>query len=401
MPYPVSARFIQTLMGTDQKRISTAEIWNGNKPLAGLGTVTDGSVSIDVTQPIRRTMTATVVSQGLEMDDLVPTGARSLLNPASGNELRLFRGFEYDDGTQELCPLGVFRMTRPTVADTGDGITISITGNDRSFLIGRRTWTDVFPIHAGTDLRTAVQNLLQSRGKNGDLATELGLRYKFASTPGVTVPSTTFGATLASSNNPWQDAISLAVVGSFELFFDEVGDPVMQLIPNATLPSSSFPFAYQEGDNCTYVNIQRALDETQTNNGVIVVGVGSGGAPVTAEVWDTDPSSPLWYMGPWGKQPYIYQTALVPSAGQSTGGAQAQALKMAQTIYRQVHTLLDIPSFNAVPNPALLESDILHLVRARIGLDAPYVCGQITMPLDTATLMTVTARTPTVILPTS
>lgn len=406
MPYPVSQRFLDTLISSDQHRISVAQIWNKNTILAELGTVTDGSVSIDVTQPVRRTCTCTIQSQGLTMDDLVPTNANSLLNPASGNELRLFRGFQYSDGTQELCPLGVFRMTKPVVSDTGDSITIAVTGNDRSALVSRRTWTDVYPINPGTDLRTAVHNLITNR--IGDL----DLTFNLVNTYGITVPSTIFGASLANSNDPWADAISLAIAGPFELFFDEVGAVVMQPIPNAVLGASSFPLAYVEGDNCTFTQVQRALDETQTYNGSIVQGVGSGGPPVSAAVWDTDPLSPLyagvgngataWALGSaWGRQPYIYQTTLVPSAGQSAGSAQAQVLKMAQAIYRQVHTVLDIPSFSAVPNPALLESDILNITRERINLSGPYVSGQITMPLDTSTLMTVTTRSPTVNLPTS
>lgn len=407
MPYPVSQRFLDMLVSGDQHRISVAQIWNKNNILAELGTVTDGSVSVDVTQPVRRTCTCTVQSQGLAYDDLIPTNKNSLLNPASGNELRLFRGFQYPDGTQELCPLGVFRMTKPVVADTGDAITISISGNDRSALMTRRTWTDVYPINSGTDLRTAVHNLVNNR--LGDL----DLTFKLANTYGITVPATTFGASLANSNDPWADVISLAIAGPFEIFFDETGAVVMQAIPNAVLSASAFPLAYVEGENCTFTQIQRSLDETQTYNGAIVQGVGSGGPPVSAEVWDTDPLSPLfagtgvgngrnaWESGSsWGRQPYIYQTTLVPSAGQNAASAQAQVLKMAQAIYRQVHTVLDIPSFSAVPNPALLESDVLDIQRERIDLSGPYVCGQMTMPLDTSSLMTVTTRSPTVVLPT-
>lgn len=406
MPVKVSQRFLDTLVSGDQHRISVAQIWNKNSILAELGNVTAGSVSVDVTQPVRRTCTCTINSQGLALDELIPTSAKSLLNPASGNELRLFRGFQYSDGTKELCPLGVFRMTKPIVADTGDAITISVTGNDRASLVTRRTWTDVYPITAGTDLRTAVANLINNR------VGDLGLTLKLVSTHGITVPSTTFGASLANSNDPWGDAISLAIAGPYELFFDEVGALVMQPVPNAVLSNSSFPLAYVEGDNCTFTQVQRALDETQSYNGVIVQGVGSGGPPLSAEIWDTDPLSPLfagigqglnaWANGSaWGKQPYIYQTTLVPSTGQSAASAQAQLIRMAQAIYRQVHTLLDIPSFSAIPNPALLESDVVDIVRTRIDLSGPYVCGQMTIPLDTSSLMTVTTRSPTVNLPTS
>lgn len=393
MPVQVSDAFLQTLALSDQKRIATAEVWSGETKLAFLGTVTDGSVSVDVTQQIRRTCSVTIQSQGIGKDNLIPrpTKPQDLLNPASGNELRLFRGFEYPDSTQELCPLGVFRMTKPVVKDTGQAISIAITGNDRSALVSSQVWTDVYPITAGTPLNIALMDLIRNR-----IGSLVELTFLFAPTLGLTVPATTFGTSLASGNDPMADAVSLATAASMELFFNETGALVLQVPPNptsASIPRSfSNPPIYSEGVNCTFDEIERTIDETQTYNGVIVIGTGTGGAPVRAEVWDTDPSSPTYYRGPWGARPFIYQTNLVPAPSSTSGSAIAQVASMAQALYLKVHTLLDTPTLQCVPNAALLESDVIRIVRERIGVDADYTISQMTIPMDTATAMSITAR---------
>ena len=387
------------LVSSDRNEISIAQVWNKNNFLAQLGTVTGGGITIDPTQQIRRTGTLTINSFGLEYDDLVPTNGNSLLHPGSGNEIRLFRGFDYDPmnpGTDiETPPLGVYRMSKPVVDDQGDQIVITMAVNDRSYLVSRRKWTDAYPINAGTDLRQAIYGLIQNR------VPDLDLKYKLSLTPGITVPATTFGTDLAGANDPFADAITLAVVGPDELFFDYEGALVLQPPPRASDGDVSFADVYIEGEDCTYTDIQKTLDETITYNGVVVIGVGSGGAPITAEVWDTDPTSPL-YIGANGenKMGFYYQTTLVPSYGQQPAQAQAQLFKIAVALYMQVHTLLDIPNLTAPPNAALQESDVLNLVRNRVGLSGPYVCGQIQMPFDYATQMSVTMRSPVVVLPT-
>jgi hypothetical protein len=387
------------LVSSDRTEISQAQVWNKNDFLAVLGTVTAGGVTIDPSQQMRRTGNITVNSQGLEFDDLVPTNGNSLLHPASGNEIRLFRGFDYDPGNPgtdiEMPPLGVFRMTKPVVDDKGDAITITTALNDRSYLVSRRKWTDAFPLNPGMNLRQAVYTLIQSR------VPDLELVYKLALTPGITIPATTFGTDLAGSNDPFADAITLAIAGPDELFFDAEGALVLQPPPTMKPGDVSFADVYVEGEDCTFTDIQKTLDDTLTYNGVVVIGVGSGGAPITAEVWDTDPTSPL-YIGANGenKQGFYYQTSLVPSFGQPAAQAYNQLFKMAVAIYKQVHTLLSIPSLTAAPNAALQESDVLFLGRERIDLQGNYVCGQINMPFDYGSQMQVTMRTPVVILPT-
>jgi hypothetical protein len=409
MPYPVSQQFLAALASSEQKRISIAQVWNKGSVLAELGTFSGGTVNVDPTAQIRRTFSGTVESQGLAYDDLVPTKPNSLLNPASGNEIRIFRGFDYQapillrggalNGqvkTIEVCPLGVFRITQPNVVDTGSEIQITLTGNDRSFLVSKRKWTDAYPITAGANLGLAVKALIQSR------VPDLDLVYNFVPTGNLVVPATIFGTDLAGANDPYADATTLVTAAGMELFFDPSGELVMQPIPNPSDIPASFlsPALYAEGANATFNQVSLLLDDTTNYNGVVVIGIGSSSAPIKVELWNTDPTSPT-FIGPNGenKEPFVYQTSLIPSTGQSQGSAVQQLLKMAQALYTQVVNLYNTPSFQAVPNPAMLESDIVNLYRPRVGLDGFYAVGQMTIPLDTGTAMSVATRPKVIIIP--
>ena len=153
---PISTRFLETLASTSQHVIVRVDVYEGNF-IQQLPNVTGGSVTIDSSATTRRTGTITVNSQGYDIDGLPPTVPSDLLHPASGNELYVYRGFEYADGSQDLCALGVFRMSKPAVVDTGDSITITINVCDRSSYISRIKWTSTYTIQQGTDLAVAIR----------------------------------------------------------------------------------------------------------------------------------------------------------------------------------------------------------------------------------------------------
>jgi hypothetical protein len=58
-----------------------------------------------------------------ELNSLVPDNDFDLLTPF-GNELRLFRGIQFDDGSVEYVPLGVFVIIDVVIKDTNDGVQI-------------------------------------------------------------------------------------------------------------------------------------------------------------------------------------------------------------------------------------------------------------------------------------
>src|SRR5579875_1831484 len=127
--------------------------------------VTSGSVVENETSSPRRTLTATVVGD----PTLVPADPGDLLHPLTGNELYPYRGIVLPDGGvtpqgesipaggTEWVPLGVFRMSKPQVVYTSGGVTITLTGNDRSNEIAIRQWTGPYTAAAGLTVDQAIQ----------------------------------------------------------------------------------------------------------------------------------------------------------------------------------------------------------------------------------------------------
>ena len=70
--------------------------------------VLDGEVSVDRTRAQRRTCSLTIgdVSGGL-----IPRFASDTLAPTAAQYLRPYRGVTFPDGSTELMPLGVFRIS--------------------------------------------------------------------------------------------------------------------------------------------------------------------------------------------------------------------------------------------------------------------------------------------------
>lgn len=323
--------------------------------------VPGGNVDCDETRQVRRTPSFTIQSSGL--DNLVPKEAGDLLHPDSGNEIRPYRGVVLPSGQPEWIPLGIFGMTKPVVTDTGDSLSIAISGNDRSAAVSNVGYNDPYSITGGTNLGTAVQALIDS--------VLPGLSYNFAPTD-ASVPATTFG-TSTSSNDPFADAVTLVTAAGMELFFDVSGICVMRPISNPTTDLISATFTEGEG-GVKITSAGRTLDETAAYKGVIVIGNGTGGAPVRGEAW-VDPSNP-------GGKAYKITTALVPYPGQSGPDAVTQANAIAAAQLPLVCKANDAPTWTAIPDATVQEGDCVELIRERAGINSEYAVTNFTIPLD-------------------
>ena len=424
MPWPVSQKFQDTLVSSDQHVGLLVQVTNHTKLVANLEPFLTGSVTVDATATTRRTCTLSFAATGFDYsqsaDNVVPSpdDPTAPLYNGSGNEVRPYRGFiwgteesvdpnklgaglmnstpgvpfnvpGYPGVTAELCPLGVFGISKPTTTDTGDNLTVDITGNDRSAIVSARKWTAPYVIPSSTNINRAVQDLLNNR------LPDYNLRFNMMPTD-FNLPTTTFGSDLAGSNDPWADVTSLATAASMVVYFDSVGQVMMHTINPPANPEPVFTALYVEGDTSTVTQYARVADETTTYNGVIVIGTGSGGPPVQVALWNTDPSSPTYYDpsnpqgSSWGPRPFIYSTTLVPSVGQPVAAAYTQAMQIAKQQFALVNSILDTPSFDCIPNPAVNEDDAVYLVRNRINLGDTYTVAQMTIPVDYTSTMSVT-----------
>jgi hypothetical protein len=367
-------------ISSDQRRITKIQVWTGPSS-ASMPTliqditkhVTVATWNEDETQSPRWTCSITVESRGAPYDTLVPQVDGDLLHPLSGNEIRIFDGFIYSDGTEELAPCGVYRMSKPQINDDGTKIEIVITGNDRSVEVNRRGWTSPYPILGAPTIDAAIQTAMQTR--------MAGLTYNFE--PSIfTVSVMAFGTQGGSGSGPMADLIGLAKDGGDELFFDSVGVTTLRTVPDPT--SSPVVTTFTDDQNDVKFTAQRVLDETKTFNGVQLTGSPAGVVfPVQETVWVTDPTSPL-NPATFGEVPYF-----VTSNQVSTG---PQAIAAATAILQTMLTAYDDTSFTAANNSALCCGDVIGVVRNRIGINANYCISQIARSSDPKQPMTVTCR---------
>ena len=379
---PVSAAYLAAAVSSNQKSLTKIEIWTGPTATSQPRFIQDvtqflnvATWSEDETQSPRRTCSVTLESRGSNYDDLVPLTETSLLHPLSGNELRIFKGFQYADGSSEYAPCGVYRMSKPAITDDGTEIEIVINGSDRSYEVNRRQWTAPYPISTFPKTDAAVLAILQ--------LVMPGLTYNL--TPSTyTVPSMTLGSISGGGGSgPFADCISLETAASQELFFDAVGVVVGRVVPDPT--TSPLTISFLEGANCVVSEAQRVFDETQTFNGVQVTGSGAGVVfPVQETVWVTDPTSPL-FPAVFGYVPFFYTSALVTTGPQATACATA--------LLQKLLTAYDDVSFTAVPNAALTCGDVIALQRQRIGISDTFCISSISFSSDVKQPMQVTCRT--------
>lgn len=364
--YPVSAGFAAAALKS-HTAIFLAEVCDTDGVVLAELKVTGGNVSASESSAIRRTCSVTLVDP---TGDLVPEVASDLLHPSAGRELRLYRGISHS--SEELIPLGVFRMSRPKFSDYEGGLQIHITGYDRAKKIQRNRWTDPYTVEAGTNVATAVRSILLDRLDQPEPNLMVTTR---------TTPTTVFG--LERENDPWSDLTSLAAAIGAEVFFDAAGIAVMRPVPDANVDPEVLTFT--EGASATLIGLERDLDEERTYNGVIVTGEGAGVAsPVRAEAWDTNTQSPTYYLGDYGKVPYFFHSPLITTTEQAQDAADATL--------RRVLSSTELLSISAVPNPALEPGDVVRVERDRLHVSAAYVVSSLTIPLTPEEPMKVSTR---------
>jgi hypothetical protein len=366
----VTAAFAAALVNSH--RVSTLGEVSIGPPYAGLLytglDIITGDIKIDRNAAIRRSCEATLVDR---TGELTPTTAADLLSPLTGNEITLYRGIEYADGSVERVQLGVFGISDAEVSDTPQGVTIKLTGYDRARKVQRASLTDTFSIPSGTNYVTAIHDLID--------AGVSGLTYSTSSTS-YTTPNIVYGV----GDDRWARAQELAAAIGFELYFDNVG--VVQIQPILNPQSVPLSWTYDEGVSATVTQLNRKWSDADVYNHYIVLAEGTGvTTPARGEATDTDSSSPTYINGPYGDVVSIVSSPLVTTSGQATDMATS-------LLYKSLGSA-DSLTFDAIVNPAHLVGDAIRVNRARLGLATDYIIDSLTIPLEAATAMEAVART--------
>lgn len=327
--------------------------------------VTGGSVSMDARRSITRTAQLELVATSM-----LTVAQIYALVMTPNIEITIKRGLKLADGSIEYVSLGVFSTDSATVNRATGGV-VSWNGSDRSKKISRARFTDPYKIAAGTTLATAVGNLLTSRWSQ--------VTTNFSNINDTITAQIVFEAGEAS--DPWDQARSLCADYGYDLNFDGLGTARMVAVQDPASVSAAFDFGAASTN--LVMGGETSGDFDGTYNGVIATGEGTSVAsPIRAEAWDTDPASPTYYLGGYGKVPLFYSSPLLTTTAIATAAAK---LLLAKLKGRQEGL-----SWPSVVNPALEPLDVVQLTLK--GTVYKVAIDQITIPLKASEAMTATAR---------
>jgi hypothetical protein len=361
--FPVSQEY-RDAFANSRRRVARARVFDGAAELPLALKVLGGRVNVEDTEVRRRVSVELADPDG----SVAPADLTAVLAP-NGNELRVERGIVLPSGPY-LLPVGVFGIESVEISDEGGPLALSIVGLDRAASIQRAGFTAPYTIAAGVRYDAAIQALVASR--------RAGLTFSL-SPISRTVPA---DITYDVGDDPWEAARELARENGHTLYFDAAGTCVLRPEPNPLADPVSWTYA--EGEQATITSVGKMLTRDGVHNGVIVTGEPPGLAPVRAEAWDDDQSSPTWRGGKFGSVPMYHSSSLITTTG--------QAQEVADAMLRALLGAVEEVSFGGLANAAHEPGDVVRLARARAWVDANYVLDGFDLPLGRGTMSATTRK---------
>jgi hypothetical protein len=367
--YPVSTTFLAKVRQSHISKVKVEIYDMANGSIISTASPIAGEVTIDNRRSIRRQCT-------LEFADkdrtLVPTNNKSSVLLPYNREVRIYRGIEYADGTEELVPLGVFIITKVNITDTAQGVKVSVEGSDRSLRLTRAKWTTHdFYISDNTAKETAIKNILEDRYP--------GVKTIFPVT-GKVCPLTY--PTLDQSSDPWKEALKIAESAGMDLYFDETGVARMRPIPDPDLGTALI--TYEDGNESVLTQLNRDLSSDDTYNHVVYTGEGTNlSIGVLGEAWDDNPASPT-YRYTYGEVPLFKSSPNILTVAEAQEAARAEL--------RKVIGAAEKITWDQIVNPAHDVYDLVKITRSPSGVDATLMLDSISIPLAPNATMNAVGR---------
>ena len=367
--YPVSLAFLSSVRKSHISHVKV-EIYNmANNEIISTAQPISGEVTIDSRRDIRRQCTLEFV----DIDNtLVPTDKLASILLPFNREVKIYRGVQFGDGTEELVPLGVFIITSVEVTDTPQGIRISVQGSDRSLKIIRAKWTNnEFYIDDATPKETAIQQILVNR-------------FPLVQTifPATNQVTDIIYPTLDQSSNPWKESLRIAESAGMDLYFDENGIARMRPIPD---PDVGLPLiTYEDNTESVLTSLSRSLSSDESYNYVVYTGEGTNlSIGVIGEAFDNNSASPT-YVNTYGEVPLFKSSPFILTVAEAQEAAEAEL--------RKVLGASEKISWSQVVNPAHDVYDLIKITRTPSGVDATLVLDSITIPLAPTETMSAIGR---------
>lgn len=365
---PVSQRYQHAVSGScrvDARArivppgLNGTTIADPNNILAVLDVVR-GSVTFDSTADVRGTLDLTVTANWW------PKNSTDPLTPY-GNEIFVEAAVVFGDGSREWVSQGYYRIQQPEQEDAPNGV-ISVTGSDRMQGIIDDRIPYPLTFSKGAAVTTVIQALV--------LDTYPWATFDFDSS----IVGRSLGADQTTTDDRFEFLSSLVTSYGMIFYWDYRGLLVVKPPPDPSIPLVTI----SSGAHGVLSTLSRTLSRDGVYNAVIASGeqLDDTIPPVTAMVVDSDPSSPTYWFGQYGRVPEFYSSSFLTTT--------AQCISAAQSILQQSTGLPYSVDFAQLSNHALEPLDPISLVYP--GRRERHVISQIVIPLDAATIQSAQTR---------
>jgi hypothetical protein len=334
--------------------IQELEFFQRDQSIARLrGLVLDGTVTAE-RQMIRRHMDLTIIDRE---HTLTPADADDLFGAWGRYEVMPKRGIRFPDGTEELTPLGLFRIEEID----GQWPRLTVRAFDRMYQISKNEFTVPYNVRVGTNTATAILDLAQDRwGRDLDA--------NFVSSEDTT-PTLLF----EEGSDPSVALGTLATSGGFQVYFDQVG--TIRLSPEPDLFGAVVAWRFVEGERGSTMlsGLARRTITEGAYNGVVATGEANDlAAPVRGEWWDENPGSPT-YIHTFGRRPRRYSSPLLTT--------DAQCASAARKIGLAGLGLTDAIQFPSLVIPGLDVGDVIYAERPAQYVAEHHILDQLTFQM--------------------
>ena len=279
--------------------------------------VESATIVLDRTQTIRRQCTLTMAPVG---DQTLDPSWMDLFS-AAGNEVRPWYRVTFTDGTQDEVCLGTFPIVETTWEDSGPDVVTTVKGQDRMFLLNESEQLVPYTI-ASTTIDQAISELVNSQNWGMPIPTNIVPTSAMVPTTGAVVKA---GKTMASQ------ITELAAVAGYEAFMDEFGTLVARPIPTPSDQAPVVQISTLISSGMKTAKMTSTRQKIYSAFGVVASGTTTAVSPTTgkvsakkaaiyAEADDTNPASPTYFAGAFGK------ISKLTRSGLATDSATAQAM---------------------------------------------------------------------------
>jgi hypothetical protein len=326
-----------------------------------------GSISIDKNRPIRRSFSFSLDNRNGEFT----WGEKNLI--WIDKRIKLFLGLKSGMNEIEYVPQGVYIMSEPQDSNGFDGKKVSITGQDKAWLMTdkRGKLVNELTIEEGTNIGVAIKILAEKVGET---------MFNFDDIE-TTVP---YELTYQSGDNIYSAIEELALLGKCQVFYDIHGYLRLQNIDLNEFHTLPVVWSYKNGDKNErfYAGNVRKFDESNLANHIRVL----GGSGETAEVLydlEVTESNELWTDNPYaiekiGRLTYFHNNGnpdgLITTEDEAKWRAKWELMNRLGYAER-----LDL---NIAPNFLHDAGDVIEIIDNENGVSGKYLLESFQLPLS-------------------